>query len=186
VFDRERFVEDCREAFAADPTHKAVREVLARAIDDPAAVIRGLGEPRRAGIELLYRSADLTVFNLVWAPRMSVFPHNHTMWALIGIYGGREDNIFWQRVPGARGGRQIEAKAARSLCRGDVDVLGRDIIHSVLNPIDGLTGAIHIYGGDLIAAERSEWHAETLAEGRVDFDRAHQRLEEANAALARS
>ena len=29
-----------------------------------------------------------------------------------------------------------------------------------------LTGAIHIYGGDFFAAERSEWDPETLKEGR--------------------
>ena len=39
----------------------------------------------------------------------------------------------------------------------DAEPLGSDIIHSVINPIDKLTGAIHIYGGDFFAAERSEW-----------------------------
>ena len=29
-------------------------------------------------------------------------PHNHEMWAVIGVYTGREDNIFWRRIPGAR------------------------------------------------------------------------------------
>jgi predicted metal-dependent enzyme (double-stranded beta helix superfamily) len=184
VFDRDRFVAECREAVATDPSHKAVREVTARAIRDPASVLHGLGEPTRAGIELLYRSPEITVLNVVWGPRMSVFPHNHTMWAIIGLYTGREDNIFWRRMPGAEE-RQIEAAAARSLCAGDVDVLGRDIIHSVLNPIDRLTGAIHIYGGDLVAAERREWNAETLQEGPFDYGRAQQRFDDANIKLAR-
>jgi len=113
---------------------------------------------------------------------MSVLPHNHNMWALIGIFSGREDNIFWRRIQGANG-RQIEAAGAKSLCVGDVEVLGRDIIHSVLNPIDRLTGTIHIYGGDFVGVERSEWDGETLQEGRHDVARIRQRFEASNAAL---
>jgi len=39
MFDLDRFVEDCRAAVAEDPSHKAVREVLARAVSEPAAVL---------------------------------------------------------------------------------------------------------------------------------------------------
>jgi len=45
MFEAERFVADCRAAFAKDPTHKAIREVLARTVSDPTAVLKGLGEP---------------------------------------------------------------------------------------------------------------------------------------------
>jgi hypothetical protein len=45
---------------------------------------------------------------------------------------------------------------------------GENIIHSLTNPINRLTGAIHVYGGDFFAAERSEWDPETLQEGRYD------------------
>jgi len=27
---------------------------------------------------------------------MTIMPDNHRMWAVIGIYTGREDNIFWR------------------------------------------------------------------------------------------
>jgi len=82
MFETERFVADCRAAFAKDPTHKAVREVLARAVSDPAAVLKGLGEPQRAEIQKIYHSAALTILNVVWAPGMMVMPHNHRMWAV--------------------------------------------------------------------------------------------------------
>lgn len=98
MFEAERFVADCRAAFAKDPTHKAIREVLARAVSDPTAVLKGLGEPKRAGIQELFHSDALTIINVVWAPGMMVMPHNHRMWAVIGIYTGREDNVFWKRV----------------------------------------------------------------------------------------
>ena len=38
MFEAERFVADCRAAFAKDPTHKAIREVLARTVSDPTAM----------------------------------------------------------------------------------------------------------------------------------------------------
>ena len=38
MFETEQFVADCRAAFAADSTHKTIREVLARAVSEPAAV----------------------------------------------------------------------------------------------------------------------------------------------------
>jgi len=180
MFDLERFVADCKAAHAADPSHKAVREVLARALEDPRSVLKGLGEPARAEIRTLHRSASLTILNVIWAPRMTIAPHNHHMWAVIGIYTGREDNIFWRRLPDGR----VEAAGAQSLSERDAVPLGRDIIHSVTNPIARLSGAIHIYGGDFFATRRSEWDAETLTEHAYDSARALQYFDEVNRSSA--
>ena len=180
MFDLDRFIEDCRDAIGGDPTHKAVREVVARAVADPAAVIAGLGEPRRAEVQTLYHAPELTILNVVWPPRMTIMPHNHLMWAVIGIYTGREDNIFWRRLPGETGGR-IEAAGAKSLGERDAEPLGRDIIHTVTNPLSRLTGAIHVYGGDFFAVSRSEWDPENLLERRYDAERAMRLFAEANA-----
>src|SRR3954452_22887648 len=114
MFDLDRFIEDCRDAVRADPSHRAAREVLARANADPAAILAALGEPERAGVTPLYKSDIVTVLNVVWGKRMMIMPHDHRMWAVIGVYTGREDNIFWRRVPGAPGGL-IEAAGARAL-----------------------------------------------------------------------
>jgi len=185
MFDLDQFIADCRTALAADRSHKLVREVVARAVSDPAAVLKGLGEPERAGLHKLYQSDDLTILNVVWAPMMTLVPHNHQMWAVIGIYTGREDNIFWRRVPGGQGGR-VEAAGAKALCERDTEPLGHDIIHSVTNPIPRLTGAIHVYGGDFFRpGRRSEWDPETLLEEPWDVERAVRRFEEANATAAR-
>jgi predicted metal-dependent enzyme (double-stranded beta helix superfamily) len=182
MFDLDQFIADCRAALAADKSHQPVREVVARAVSEPAAVVNGLGEPTRAGLHKLYQSADLTILNVVWAPKMTIMPHNHHMWALIGIYTGREDNIFWRRIPGCRG--KVEAAGAKALSVGDVEPLGHNIIHSVTNPIPRLTGAIHLYGGDFFnPAHRSEWDPETLLEEPFDPERAVRRFEEANVLL---
>jgi hypothetical protein len=108
--------------------------------------------------------------------RMTISPHNHQMWAVIGIYTDREDNIFWRRLPGGK----VEAAGARALCEKDAEPLGHNIIHSVTNPIPRLTGAIHVYGGDFFAAERSEWDPETLREQRYDVEKTLRLFEEAN------
>jgi len=179
MFEVDQFVADCRAAFAETPSQKALQKILARAVSDPVAVLKGLGEPKRAEIRKLFHSPSLTIINVVWAPMMTVMPHNHRMWAVIGIYSGREDNIFWRRVRETP--NKIEAVGAKALREGDIEPLGNDIIHSVLNPIDRLTGAIHIYGGDFFGAERSEWDSMTLLEHRSDGERARRMFEEANA-----
>jgi predicted metal-dependent enzyme (double-stranded beta helix superfamily) len=112
---------------------------------------------------------------------MTVRPHNHLMWAVIGIYTGRENNIFGRRLPQDAGGK-IEAAGAKSLGERDAEPLGRDIIHTVTNPLDRLTGAIHVYGGDFFATPRSEWDAETLIEAPFDVKTTMRLFEEANVA----
>jgi predicted metal-dependent enzyme (double-stranded beta helix superfamily) len=180
VFDLERFIDECRAAVREDPSHRAVREIVARAVSDPAGVLAGIGEPRRAEVQKLHHGPDLTILNVVWGPGMTVRPHNHLMWAVIGIYTGRENNIFWRRLPGDAGG--IEAAGAKSLGERDAEPLGRDIIHTVTNPLERLTGAIHVYGGDFFATPRSEWDPETLIEAEFDVQTTMRQFAEANAA----
>jgi predicted metal-dependent enzyme (double-stranded beta helix superfamily) len=178
-FDLDQFIADCRAARDTDPSHKLVREIVARAVSDPTAVLRTLGEPKRGEIQKIYHSDTLTILNVIWAPKMTIMPHDHRMWAVIGVYSGREDNIFWRRLPGEGG--KLEAAGAKALSTGDAEPLGHNIIHSVTNPIPRLTGAIHVYGGDFFKAERSEWDPETLLEERYDVDKNLRLFEEANA-----
>ena len=180
-FELERFVADCRAARAEDPSHRAVREIVARAVSEPAEVLRRLGTTPRAGLHTLYRSDELTILNVVWGPGMTLMPHNHRMWAVIGIYSGREDNIFWRYVRGGAGGK-VEAAGAKALCEKDAEPLGRDIIHSVTNPLMRYTAAIHVYGGDFFGAGRSEWDPETLREQPYDIERFRRVFEESSRA----
>jgi predicted metal-dependent enzyme (double-stranded beta helix superfamily) len=182
VFELGKFIDDCRVALKEDASYRSVREVVAEAVSNSSAVIKALGEPKRGELQRLYQSDDLTILNVIWAPRMILLPHNHRMWAVIGIYSGREDNIFWRRVPGSQDGK-VEAVGAKSLCERDAEPLGPDIIHSVTNPISRLTGALHVYGGDFFAPGRSEWDPETLTEGPCDSARIMRRFEESNALI---
>ena len=183
MLDVDKLIEDCKAAVAEADSHMAVKEIVAEAVSDPAAALKGLGEPVRAGVNKLYVSDTLTVLNLVWGPMMTLKPHDHKMWAVIGLYSGREDNIFWRKVPGAPDGR-IEAAGAKALSVGECAPLGKDIVHSVTNPIPRLTGALHVYGGNFFGDGRSEWDAETLAEQPYNIEANLQLFEDSNAALA--
>lgn len=169
MFDVNTFVADCREAVSTDPSHRTVLEVMEAAFHDPDAILAKIGEPTSAGIDILHRSDTLTVLNVVWGAHATLMPHNHEMWAIIGIYTGREDNIFWRRLKDAPS--QVEAAGARTLRKGDVAPLGKDIIHSVTNPLGRPTGAIHVYGGDFFAEPRSEWDEENLTERPYDIEK---------------
>ena len=179
MFHLDQFVADCRAALREESRQQAVREVVARAVSHPGEILNALGEPQKAEMQALYRSDDLTILNVIWAPWMNLLPHNHQMWAIIGLYSGREDNIFWRRVPG--GGGLVEAAGARALREKDAEPLGRDVIHSVNNPIPRLTAALHVYGGDFFGVPRSEWDAETLKEQQCSGEKMARRFEEANA-----
>ena len=178
MFELGRFVEDCRAAVAGADGPRAVRELLAEALSEPAVVAAALGEPTQAGIRTLHRAPGLTILDFTWAPWMSLKPHDHHMWAVIGIFFGREDNLFWRRTE-----RGIEAVGARTLGVGDVAPLGRDVIHSVLNPTGKFTRAIHVYAGDFFAPPqpRSEWDSETLVERPWDMEGTRRCFAEAEA-----
>lgn len=164
MFNLDSFIESCNSAVTNDGTHLEIKEIVEKAVSDPNSLMKAIGEPGKAGASPIFSSTNLTIVNVVWAPWVTIYPHNHNIWAVIGIYSGREDNIFWRRINEDKQGR-IEAAGARSLCLGDVTPLGPDIIHSVNNPIPRNSGAIHVYGGDFFHVEnRSEWDPENLTE----------------------
>lgn len=169
MFDPSRFVDELR-ASLADPTRNATREIVARAVSDPRSIVHQLGEPDEAGIRILHRARDLTVINAIWAPNQFAPPHEHRLCAVIGMYIGREDNVFWRRIPD-RKAFQIEITGGRALSAGDVEILGRDIIHSVINPIAGLSAALHVYDGDFFAVTRSMWDSASLVETPYDLEK---------------
>jgi predicted metal-dependent enzyme (double-stranded beta helix superfamily) len=168
VFDLERFAADCRAALDGERSHRAVRDIVGRAVSEPGSVVAALGELAQGGIQVLHRAPDLTILNVLWAPKFVIMPHDHAMWAVIGVYAGREDNILWRRLPDDADGR-IEAAGAKSIAEREAVAFGSEMIHSVVNPLDGVTGAIHVYGGDFFAATRSEWDPASLSERPYDL-----------------
>jgi predicted metal-dependent enzyme (double-stranded beta helix superfamily) len=180
MFQKERLVEDCRAALRETDARGAIRELVERAVSEPAEVIRSLGEPKLAGVDTIYRGDDLTILNLCWGPGMVFKPHDHRMWAVIGIYTGREQNFFYRRAE-----RGLARHGLRELNAKDVIPLGKAIIHSVTNPLDQVTGAIHVYGGDFFATPRSEWNPVTFEELPYDVEATMRAFEESNERIRR-
>ena len=178
MFQKERFVEECRAALKERQAQAAIRELVEKAVSEPAQVVRALGEPKLSGVETIYRAADLTILNLCWGPRMVFKPHDHRMWAVIGIYGGREQNIFYRR--NENGLTQHGMKEMNTM---DTIPLGAAIIHAVTNPLDQITGALHVYGGDFFATPRSEWDPATFEEHPYDMEHSLRAFAEANERL---
>jgi predicted metal-dependent enzyme (double-stranded beta helix superfamily) len=175
MFDLDAFVADCRAALRESTPEVAVKELVERAVAHPAEAERALGTPSAAGVRALHRSPELTILNVVWTPGMAIYPHDHRMWAVIGLYGGREDNTFYRRSPEGlvvAGGKALETR--------DTALLGKSVVHAVANPLRVFTGAIHVYGGDFFAMPRSEWTADTLEERPYDMERALRTFADAN------
>ncbi|HEX9711660.1 MAG TPA: hypothetical protein VGB52_03785 [Actinomycetota bacterium] len=178
MFDLDTLIVECQEALREPDARRAVREILVRTVEEPSSVAEALGGGA-GGIEVLHNTPELTLLNVIWAPGMALPPHDHRMWATIGIYGGVEDNTLYRRGPD-----RIQSSGGRELRESDVLALGSDAIHSVSNPERRFTGAIHIYGGDFVNQPRSQWDPDTLLEQPYDLAYVRGLFEEANARWA--
>lgn len=176
--DIDRFVADCVAANEETNAQAAINDILARAVSNPTNVLAALGDPDKAGLTVLLASPKLTIFAAAWTPQMNLMPHDHLMWANIGIYTGREDNIFWKRTS-----EGIKAYGADALFVKDTAMLPEDALHSVTNPLKRFTGGIHIYGGDFFDTTRSQWNPETLVEEPSDGDKIREMFRRENERL---
>ena len=181
MLDLNEFIESCQSALQEHVPQRAVNELMQRTLSTPNEVEATLGTPKAGGITTLHHADDLTILNIVWPPGMTLFPHDHCMWAVIGIYGGQENNTFFRRSP-----QGLDLAGTKTLETKDSVILGPEVIHSVHNPRKAFTGGIHIYGGDFFAEPRSEWDPNTLQEQPYDIENARRAFAAANAAwLAR-
>jgi hypothetical protein len=62
---------------------------------------------------------------------------------------------------------RIEAAGAKALSEREAVPLGPDIIHSVINPVSRLTGALHVYGGDFFSVSHSQMGAGAACRGAL-------------------
>lgn len=175
ALDLDGLLDRCQAAVREHTPQLAVRDVLDELVAAPQAFAAALGPVELGGIRTLHHAPDLTVLHVAWAPGMALDPHEHRMWAAIGMYGGQEDNAFYRRTPTG-----IEASGGRELPAGEVLVLGDDAIHSVSNSRRELALAVHVYGGDFYAQERSEWDMATFEERPRDLERTGRLFAEAN------
>ena len=152
MFDIERFVSQCEDAVARGDGVLAVKELVDRAVADADAVAAAV--PSAAGVTVLHRGEALTVVNVVIPAGLpGTLPHDHRMWAVVGVYGGQEDNEFFRRRE-----HGLAAKGGRSLRPSESLAMGDDTVHAIRNPsTHEALAALHVYGGDLPGTPRSMW-----------------------------
>ena len=80
MFDIDTFVADCREALRESSPEAAVREVVARAVAEPAEVEQALRntDPGRGRPAASVSRAHHPQGRL--GPGMAIYPHDHRMW----------------------------------------------------------------------------------------------------------
>jgi predicted metal-dependent enzyme (double-stranded beta helix superfamily) len=146
-------IDACREVAGGDDPTPDVAELVGAFLHQPH-LPRLLGDGDRSTYEALYRGEDILVLHGVVPPTPApVAPHDHRMWAVIGVYQGLEQNELFVRAEG--GG--LDTVDRFTVAAGDVRTLDPSTIHSVQARGDGYLGAIHVYGGDLFGTPRSTW-----------------------------
>jgi predicted metal-dependent enzyme (double-stranded beta helix superfamily) len=179
MMDLDAFVGDCYGALTETQPALAVKELVERAVSRPDEIDAALGEASTGGFHTLHHSPQLTVLQFIWPPGVQLFPHDHQMWAAIGIYHGAEGSVYYRQTP-----EGIQQSGRELLETGAAAALGRQTIHSVANPDRTHTAAIHVYGGDFFGAARRQWDAVTLEEAPYDIEAVRRVIDEAEALAA--
>ena len=90
MFDLGQFVTECRMA-ASCQGPASVLEIMRQVVADPEAIksaVSALSPSASVADAILHRAEDVLVFNATLPPLLTSPPHDHTMWAVIGIYEG--------------------------------------------------------------------------------------------------
>jgi predicted metal-dependent enzyme (double-stranded beta helix superfamily) len=178
MFDLDRFLDDCRSAITETDPLLAVRDLLESALGRPSEVATALS-PIKGGLWVLHRSDEISVVHGVWPPGVALFPHDHRMWAAIGIYTGQEDNTFYRRD--REDPHKIVSSGGKQVRTGDVLILGDEAIHAVANPLGRFTAALHVYGGDFVGTARSQWGPGPPEERPYDLELVREQFARMNA-----
>ncbi len=177
MFDKDEFVTECLTAVrSGDGAHRAVKEIVERTVAVPSRIESEVGDGADGPMMTVWcRSDELTVLHIVWPPEVELFAHDHNMWAVIGVYGGREDNQFYRRLDDGR----VEPHTGKTITSSEVLALGSEVVHSVTNPTREWTAALHVYGGEFFTTPRTMWNKDTLQPMVYDPEVVFQVLETA-------
>ena len=160
MFDVQDFIASCKQFVGAPDGTKRVLDLVRSVVGDAqgikSAIVPGGDSPRAIRDLMLFRSPELFILNAAVYPHLKSPPHDHRMWAVIGIYEGQENNTFYRRS--SEGLEEINRREIRA---GEAILLGPEVIHAIENPLGSSTLGLHVYGGDILAAKRSMWHPRT-------------------------
>jgi predicted metal-dependent enzyme (double-stranded beta helix superfamily) len=160
----DRFVADCLDAAATEDQVPALRELMERAVSKPQALRDRFPVPVDPDDDgILHRSSGLFVSSGIFPRGFETGLHDHSVPAVIGVWARHEDNLLYRRTKDG-----LEAEERLRVESGSVLVLDADTVHDVHAPVDGWSGALHVYLGDILAADRSSWA--DPAEPPIPFD----------------
>ncbi len=170
MFNLDTVVAQCQDALDT-PNPSAVVETLVReAVTDPdgvKAAFAATANAKSLSDRALVRSETLTVLDVTNGVGLITPAHDHLMWAVIGVYDGEEQNVFYRA-----GESGLEQIGERLLCTGDVTVLDEHTIHAISNPLPRKSYAIHVYGGNIVNRPgRSIWNPHTQVRESYDVER---------------
>ena len=156
--DLDQLVIDCKAALTEDRPQAAMKEVLQRAVANPSGLLDAL-PANKQGSRVLHVDDDLTIFQLVNEPGFVYLPHDHGLWSVAAFFAGRERNAFFRRATNG-----LKAAGGKEYGEGDVVLMGKDVIHSIENPLKSNNAALHVFAGNEFAVDHSQWDLDTLVE----------------------
>ena len=165
-FKLQQFIAKCQAASEGQAAQDKVQALICEAMAQPEALSDALADYSKfAKLDdlIFHRTKTLTLLAARLPPGFVAGPHNHNLWSVVGVYGGQEDNIFYERDSDKlkEVGRALVV-APGVLCNA------KEVIHGISNPLDVDLLALHAYGGDLLTTPRSTWDPETHHE--IPFD----------------
>lgn len=185
IYTLQDFVREAREIVDRGNDDKGTLELLHEPLSriisrsDCLADFEGNDDPEPDRGFSIYRSDDLAILAVIWAPDSGAPIHNHNGWAMEGVISGREFNHNYRRLDdGAEPWRaKLEEVAPSEVRAGETTslLLPPDDIHAVEIPA-GKTMAIHVYGVDLAKQWRYRFDIES---GEVTPFRMGMRVQQA-------
>ncbi|MEQ8602022.1 MAG: hypothetical protein RIB45_01790 [Marivibrio sp.] len=150
-FAKESFIAAAKAAAASDDPTRAVRELLAETVRDPAPIKAAFAHVE-ADEENFYEDETLSLWMTRFQPHQVLPPHDHGVSVHIAVYSGVERNLLYRR-PKEGGG--LGEPIVRETPAGELLSLGPDGIHAPTAAGDGPSEALHVYMGKLSTVERS-------------------------------
>ncbi len=102
-----------------------------------------------------------SVVSFVWRPGQTTPVHDHTVWGLVGVLRGAENEVRYE-IRGA--GKPMVRTTEETLTPGAVCAVSPAIgdIHTVSNALaDRVSISIHVYGANIGAVARHTYNAKT-------------------------
>lgn len=150
-FTLDSFLQQLKEAAkTANPeqqVYQVMQQVFTVHIESAADIFRQLDDD-----VILYEDSVIAVLHYRMPTGVVVPPHDHQLYAIIGVYEGVEENHFYQAM-----NNQLICQAVKPIGKGEVILMRPESIHSVQTANNQHSAAIHVYLGELTKVKRSRF-----------------------------